>query len=144
MFAVGVFLIRNVYPFNQEDVHVGVKYQDPRFHSPKTNRLDWIRKSPPNSSCKRLFLETTPLLKAIMSRNLKSLLDGLKDYECERGNIFNWPLIRYVQPVDLNEKQKKTEIKVELPDGTNYQMVPFQAGNNEDSVTHIITICYLL
>ncbi len=50
----------------------------------------------------------------------------------------------YVQPLDLNKKQEKTEIKVKLPDGTNYQMVPFQAGNNEDYVTHIIAMHQLL
>ena len=79
-----------------------------------------------------------------MSGNAKSPPEGLKDSECERGHIVNWPPILYVQPSDLNKKQEKTEIKVKLPDGTNYQMVPFQAGNNEDYVTHIIAMHQLL
>jgi hypothetical protein len=33
--------------------------------------------------------------------------------------------IPYVEPADPNMKQETTEIKVKLPDGTNYQMVPF-------------------
>ncbi len=50
----------------------------------------------------------------------------------------------YVQPVDPHEKQDKTNVKVKLPDGTNYQMAPFQAGSNEDYVTHIIAMKQLL
>ena len=79
-----------------------------------------------------------------MSANAKSPSEGRKDSKCEQGNIVNQPLIPNVQPVDLKEKQEKTEIKVKLPDGTNYQMVPFQAGNNEDYVAHIIIMEPLL
>ena len=75
-----------------------------------------------------------------MSANAKNLPEGLKDSECERGNIVNRPPISYVQPVDPNKKQEKTEIKVKLPDGTNYQMVPFQAETNEDHITHVIAM----
>ncbi len=56
----------------------------------------------------------------------------------------NQPPIPYVQPVDPNEKQEKTKIKVKLPDGTNYQMVPFRAGTNEDYVTHVIAMKQIL
>ena len=106
--------------------------------------LDWIKKSPPKSSFKRLFLETRLLLVPIMRANTKNPLEGLKDSECKRGNIINWPPIPYVQPVDPNEKQEKTKLKVKLPDGTNYQMVPFRARTNEDFITHIITMKQLL
>ena len=33
---------------------------------------------------------------------------------------------------------------MKLPYGTNYQTFPFQAGNNEDYVTHIIVMLHLL
>jgi hypothetical protein len=89
--------------------------------------LDWIKKFPPKSSFKILFLETRLLIMPNMSGNTKSLLEGLKDSECERVSIINWPLIQYVQPVDPNEKQEK-KIKVKLPDGTNYQIVPGWCG----------------
>ena len=46
--------------------------------------------------------------------------------------------------MDPNEKQEMTEIKVKLPNGTNYQMVPFQTGSNEDYVAHIIATKQLL
>ncbi len=81
-----------------------------------------------------------------MSANAKNPPEGLKDSECKRGNIVNRPPILYVQPMDPNKKQGKTEnkVKVKLPDRTNYQMVLFQAGTNEDYITHIITMKRLL
>jgi hypothetical protein len=42
--------------------------------------------------------------------------------------------------VDSYEKQEKTEIKVKLPNGTNYQMAPFHPGSNKDYINHIITM----
>ena len=92
----------------------------------------------------RVFFETRLLLVTIMSGNTKSLPEGLKDLEYKQGNIVDWPPMLYIQPVDPNEKQEKTKIKVKLPDGTNYQMAPFQAGSNEDYVTHIIVMKQLL
>ena len=80
----------------------------------------------------------------IMRANVKNPPKGHKDSKCEMGNIMNWPPSWYVQPVDPNKKQEKTEIKVKLPDRTNCQMVPFQAGTNEDYVTHVIAMKQLL
>ena len=79
-----------------------------------------------------------------MSTNAKSPPEGLKDLECNQGNIIKLLPIPYAQPVDPNKKQEKTVIKVKLTDRTNYQMVPFQAGSNEDYVTHIIAMKQLL
>ena len=59
-------------------------------------------------------------------------------------NIIYRPPIPYVEPADPNGKQETTKIKVKLPDGTNYQMVPFRSGTNESYITHIITIKQLL
>jgi hypothetical protein len=106
--------------------------------------LDWIQRSPLKSSFKRLFLETRSLLVPILSANVKSPPEGLKDLECKQGNIINRPPIPYVEPADLNKKQEMTKIKVKLPDGINYQMAPFQAGNNEDYVSHILVMRCLL
>ena len=79
-----------------------------------------------------------------MSGNVKSPAEGLKDLECERVAIANRPPIPYMAPVDPYEKQEKTEIKVKLPDGTNYQMVPFHAGSNEEYVNHIIAMIRII
>ena len=79
-----------------------------------------------------------------MSGNAKKPAEGLKDSECEWGAIANQPPIPYMAPVDPYEKQEKTKIKVRLPDGTNYQMVPFRTGSNEDYVNHIIAMIQLI
>ena len=79
-----------------------------------------------------------------MSGNAKIPAEGLKDSECEQGAIANRPPIPYVAPVDPYEKQEKTNIKVKLPDGTNYQMPPFHAGSNEEYVNYIIAMIQLI
>ena len=45
--------------------------------------------------------------------------------------------------VDPYEKQEKTEIKTRLPDGKNYQMVPFRLGTNEEYINHVIAMIRL-
>ncbi len=79
-----------------------------------------------------------------MSGNKKSPAEGLKDSECKRGAITTRPPIPYVALVDLYKKPEKTEIKIRLPDGTNYQMVPFRLGTNKDYVNHIIAMIRLV
>jgi hypothetical protein len=106
--------------------------------------LDWIKRLPPKSTFKQLFLETRLLLIPIMSGNAESPAEGLKDLECEQGAIANRPPIPYVAPVDPYKKQEKTKIKVKLPDRKYYQMVPFRAGSNEDYVNHIIAMIQLI
>ncbi len=46
--------------------------------------------------------------------------------------------------VDPYEKQEKTEIKTRLPDGTNYQMVPFRLKTNKDYINHVIVMIRLV
>ena len=46
--------------------------------------------------------------------------------------------------VDPYEKQEKTEIKTRLPVGTNYQMVPFRLGTNEEYINHVIAMIRLI
>ena len=46
--------------------------------------------------------------------------------------------------VDPYEKAEKTKIKTRLLDGTNYQMVPFRLGTNEEYVNHIIPMICLV
>ena len=79
-----------------------------------------------------------------MSGSVKSLAEGLKDLGCKQGIVANWPSIPYVTPVDPYEKQEKTKIKVKLPDGTNYQIVPFRVGSIENYVNHVIAMIRLI
>ena len=109
------------------------------------NALAWIKKKPPRSKFKQLFLETKALLIPIMSSgSAKSPAEGLKNSECERGVITTRPPIPYVAEVDPYEKAEKTKIKTKLADGTDYRMVPFRSGTNEDYVSHLIAMIRLV
>ncbi len=79
-----------------------------------------------------------------MSRTYKFLPEGLKDSECKMGVLTIRPPIPYVPPIDLHKKRDTKQIKVKLPDGTNFQMSAFGQGNNEEYLVHIIAIKHLL
>ena len=106
--------------------------------------LDWVKKSPPKSFFRRLFLETRLLLVPIMSASTKDPTEVLKDSKCERGNIVNRSPILYVQPVDPNEKQEKSKIKVKLPDRTNYHLSKCHLVSPFNLFFHRYTYCIVM
>ncbi len=98
-----------------------------------------ILQTPPKSSFKHLILETL-LWQCAMSSSLKSLLEVLKSTECEKGTPPVRPPILYVPPTDLHEKQETEQIKVELPDGTKFQVPTYGSGNNEEYLVYVIAV----
>ncbi len=64
--------------------------------------------------------------------------------ECEKGTPPVRPPIPYVPPTDLHEKQETKQIKVELPDGTKFQMPTYGSGNNKEYLVHVITVLRLV
>jgi hypothetical protein len=98
-----------------------------------------ILQTPPKSSFKRPILEIL-LWQCAMSSSLKSLLEGLKNAECEKGTPPVRPPIPYVPPTDLHEKQDTKQIKVELSDWTKFQMPTYGSGNNKEYLVHVIAI----
>ncbi len=83
-----------------------------------------------------------------MSTTLKSPSKGLKDSECKKGMLTVWltvcSLILYVPPINLHEKRDTKQIKVNVLDGTNFQMSAFGQGNNEEYLLHVIAVKRLL
>jgi hypothetical protein len=79
-----------------------------------------------------------------MSLNLKSLPEGLKNAKCKKGTPPIRPLIPYVPPTDLLEKQETEQIKVELPNGTKFQMPTYGYGNNNEYLVHVIAVLHLV
>jgi hypothetical protein len=74
---------------------------------------------------KRLVLGATLWQQAKMSTILKNS-KGLKDLECEKGQLSSWPPIPYVPPTDLSlTKQSSENLKVKLLDGTVLTMTIF-------------------
>jgi hypothetical protein len=80
-----------------------------------------------------------------MSSSLKSLPEGLKNAECEKGTPPIRPPIPYVPPTNQHEKRETKQIKVELLDRTKFQMPTYGSGNNEEYyLLHIIAILRLV
>jgi hypothetical protein len=79
-----------------------------------------------------------------MSTNLKSLLEGLRNTEWEKGTPPGRPPILYVSLPDLHKKQEMEQIKVELPNGTKFQMSTYGTRNNKEYLVHVIAIMRLI
>jgi hypothetical protein len=79
-----------------------------------------------------------------MSRNLKSPLEGLQNSECVKGTPSVRPPIPYVSLPDLHEKCETEQIKVELPNGTRFQMSTYGTGNKEEYLVHVIAVMHLI
>jgi hypothetical protein len=94
-------------------------------------------------SFKRLILETS-LWQYAMSSNLKSPLEGLKPSECKKGKPITCPPIPYVVPLDLIKKQETEQIKVKMPNGTNFGMAAFAYGTNKDYLVHVIAVLRII
>ncbi len=103
-------------------------------------RILWV---PPKSFFKRLILET-PLWQHTMSFNLKSPPEGLKNSEYKKGKSVAQPPIPYGTPLELHMRQETEQIKVKMPDGTNFQMAAFACGNNEDYLVYLIAILRII
>ncbi len=50
------------------------------------------------------------------------------------------PPIPDVPPTDLHKKRETEQIKVELPNGTKFQMPTYGSGNNKKYLVHVIAI----
>jgi hypothetical protein len=71
--------------------------------------------------------------------------EGLKDSECEKGNLGARPPIPYVPPTDLLQaKENSDSIKLKLPDGTVISMTIFAKGNPEEYLQHVIAVLRLI
>jgi hypothetical protein len=79
-----------------------------------------------------------------MSTNLKSPPEGLKNGECKKDTPPVRPPIPYNSPTDLLKKRETEKIKVELPNGTRFQMPTYGSGNNKEYLIHLITVLHLV
>ncbi len=76
----------------------------------------------PKSSFKKLLLGTGLWHHAKMSTSLKSP-DGLKDAECEKGQLSHRPPIPYILMVDIiTPKEEPQVFKIKLPDASHLSM----------------------
>jgi hypothetical protein len=75
-----------------------------------------------------------------MSTNLKSP-NMLKDTECKKGQLSQWPPIPYVPVVDIvTPKEEPQVLNVKLPDASHISVPIYSRGNNEEYFAHIVAV----
>jgi hypothetical protein len=74
----------------------------------------------------------------------KSLIEGLKVSEAKNGRPGVRPPIPYVPLTDLIKKREGEQIKVKMPDGTNFAMAAFVSGTSEDYLVHVIAVLRII
>ncbi len=79
-----------------------------------------------------------------MSTSLKSL-DGLKDAECEKGQLSHQPPILYVPVIGIVTPKEEPQIfKIKLPDASHLSMPIYSRGNNKEYLTHIVAVLWVI
>jgi hypothetical protein len=79
-----------------------------------------------------------------MSTSLKSP-EGLKDAECNKGQLSYWPPIPYVPVVDIITPKKEPRIfKIKLPDASHLSMPIYSHGNNKEYLVHIVVVLQVI
>jgi hypothetical protein len=75
-----------------------------------------------------------------MSTSLKSP-DGLKDAECETGQLSHRPPISYVLVVDIVVPKEEPQVfKIKLPDASHLSIPIYSRGNNKEYLAHIVVV----
>ncbi len=79
-----------------------------------------------------------------MSTPLKSP-DGLKDADCEKGQLSHRPSILYVPVVDIIMPKEDPQVfKIKLPDASHLSMPIYSRGNNEEYLAHIVAVLQVI
>ncbi len=71
--------------------------------------------------------------------------DGLKNSECEKGQLTTWPPIPYVAETDiLTSKEEPQVLKVRLPDDSQLNMPIYFRGNTKEYLTQIVAVLHII
>ncbi len=99
---------------------------------------------PPKSPFKKLLLGTGLWQYAKMSTSLKSP-DGLKDVECEKGQLSHRLPTPYVPVVDvITPKEEPQLYKVKLPNTSQLSILIYSQGNNKEYLVHVVTVLRII
>ncbi len=99
---------------------------------------------PPKSSFKKLLLGTGLWQYTKISTSLKSP-DGLKNVECEKGQLSHRPPIPYVPVVDIvTPKEEPQLFKVKLLDGSHLSIPIYSRENNKKYLAHIVAVIHII
>ncbi len=98
----------------------------------------------PKSPFKKLLLGTGHWQYAKMSTSLKSP-DGLKDGECEKGQLSYRPPIPYIPVVDVVTPKEEPQLyKVKLSDASHLSIPIYSRGNNEEYLAHVVAVLCII
>jgi hypothetical protein len=98
----------------------------------------------PKSLFKKLLLGTGLWQYAKMSTSLKSP-DGLKDAECEKGQLSHRPPIPYVPVVDVVTPKEEPQLyKVKLPNASHLSIPTYSRVNNEEYLVHVVAVICII
>ncbi len=108
--------------------------------------VEEVLRIPAKSPFKRLILKTllSSYLYSKMSSGPKSPPKGLKASEAEKGKLGVRPPIPYVPPNDLIKKWEGEQIKVKMPDSTNFSMATFTSSTNKEYLVHVIAVLCII
>jgi hypothetical protein len=81
---------------------------------------------------------------AKMSTTLKAL-DGLKNSECEKRQLSNWPPIPYVAETDIvRSKEEPQVLNVRLHNDSHLNMPIYSRGNTKEYLMHIVAVLCII
>ncbi len=79
-----------------------------------------------------------------MSTSLKSPV-GLKDTECDKGQLSHRPTILYISVFDILTPKIEPQIfKINLPDASHLSMPIYSCGNNKEYLAHIVAVLQVI
>jgi hypothetical protein len=95
-------------------------------------------------SFQKLLLGTGLWQYAKMSTSLKSP-DGLKDAECEKGQLSHRPPIPYVPVNDVVTPKEEPQLyKVKLPDASHLSIPIYSRWNNKKYLAHVVAVLCII
>ncbi len=99
---------------------------------------------PLKSPFKKLLLGTRLWQYAKMSTSIKSP-NGLKDTECEKGQLSHRLPILYVPVVDVVMPKEEPQLyKVKLPNASHLSVPIYSRGNNEEYLAHVVAVLCII
>jgi hypothetical protein len=98
----------------------------------------------PKSLFKKLLLGTGLWQYAKISTSLKSP-NGLKDAECEKGQLSHRPPILYIPAIDVVTPKEEPQLyKVKLPNASHLSIPIYSWGNNKEYLAHVVAILCII
>jgi hypothetical protein len=99
---------------------------------------------PPKYPFKKLLQGTGLWQYAKMSTSLKSP-NGLKDVECEKGQLSHRPSILYVPVIDIVMPKEEPQLyKVKLPDASHLSIPICSWRNNKEYLVHVVAVLCII